>query len=632
MTKEAKSLIKHNITLYLAQKGINLYKPFRCVNPKHEDVHPSMRYDPAREKCHCFSCGADYDLFDLISIEYGLSGQAIFDKAEELYGQPADTSYAWGCSTVNTGPNVSCATTSGSDQFETVPSVKCANLDNFFAQAYACIDDTDYWKQRGLSRKTIDRFRIGYIKEWRHPAMPTSPLSPRLIIPTGKNSYFARDTRSDLTDEQMKYAKSKYGFQFFNIEALNVADQPIFLVEGELDALSILDCGGCAISLGSVSNAKAFASQLSCNPSQPIIIVMDNDARGKKTAKLLSESFSAIGIPFQQSTVPDGFKDPNELLCSDRDKFIAWMNSQITRSDKLSPDTSHSHLKRASDVNILEERPICVPTGMKLLDSSIGGGLYGLTVIGGISSVGKSTFVAQIADQIAQNGTPVGIISLEMSAAELCRKSIARISFRGDHAVGKSLTATDIRMQSKHLQHNREHYEECVGVFRNFGSRIFFYDEMHPHTIDGIQGFMQEVCAATDTTPVFVIDYLQLLSSGDYGLSDKQNIDRIMAALMGFVKVYKTPIIAISSLSRAAYNLPISREAFKESGAIEYAADILLGIQYTGVGTKGFDPLEASNESPRAITISVLKNRLNRAGKRIQYLYHAGNDFFEEKD
>lgn len=122
---------------------------------------------------------------------------------------------------------------------------------NFFLQANQNINKTNY--HRGISLDTLNRFRIGYVEHWRHPKVAGSvPTSPRLIIPTSKYSYLARDTRDNLTDTQKKYSKSKVGaVRIFNIEALQTAQKPIFVVEGEIDALSIIDVGGEAIALGS---------------------------------------------------------------------------------------------------------------------------------------------------------------------------------------------------------------------------------------------------------------------------------------------------------------------------------------------------------------------------------------------
>lgn len=84
---QEKNFIKEQLENYLQSKGVSIGKPFRCLNPQHEDKKPSMSYDNKRKKAHCFSCGVDYDTFDLIGIDYGLkSSKDIFKKAYELLG------------------------------------------------------------------------------------------------------------------------------------------------------------------------------------------------------------------------------------------------------------------------------------------------------------------------------------------------------------------------------------------------------------------------------------------------------------------------------------------------------------------------------------------------------------------
>ena len=83
---------------YLQDKGINPRKRFRCLNPAHLDRNPSMGYDPKRHKVHCFACGADYDLFDLLAIDEGLSspGEALAEAARQgvLAGLPREEAAA----------------------------------------------------------------------------------------------------------------------------------------------------------------------------------------------------------------------------------------------------------------------------------------------------------------------------------------------------------------------------------------------------------------------------------------------------------------------------------------------------------------------------------------------------------
>lgn len=65
--------LRPRIIDYLYDRGIDPRKRFRCLNPAHLDRDPSMGFDPKRNKVHCFACGADYDLFDLLALDNNLS-------------------------------------------------------------------------------------------------------------------------------------------------------------------------------------------------------------------------------------------------------------------------------------------------------------------------------------------------------------------------------------------------------------------------------------------------------------------------------------------------------------------------------------------------------------------------------
>ena len=79
--------LRPRIIDYLHDRGIDPRKRFRCLNPSHLDRDPSMGFDPKRDKVHCFACGADYDLFDLLALDNNLSSPAdALSLASERYG------------------------------------------------------------------------------------------------------------------------------------------------------------------------------------------------------------------------------------------------------------------------------------------------------------------------------------------------------------------------------------------------------------------------------------------------------------------------------------------------------------------------------------------------------------------
>ena len=90
--EEAKDYAKGQLQAYLNAKGINTSTNFSCLNPSHDDKHPSMSFDSRRNRCHCFSCGVDYDIFDVVGLETGLTGKELFEHVYRLYNISVDYS------------------------------------------------------------------------------------------------------------------------------------------------------------------------------------------------------------------------------------------------------------------------------------------------------------------------------------------------------------------------------------------------------------------------------------------------------------------------------------------------------------------------------------------------------------
>lgn len=67
-----KGLLKNELEYYLIAKGIDTKKRFRCLSPDHEDKTPSMSFYRQNNCCHCFSCGVNLDIYDLVGIDFNL--------------------------------------------------------------------------------------------------------------------------------------------------------------------------------------------------------------------------------------------------------------------------------------------------------------------------------------------------------------------------------------------------------------------------------------------------------------------------------------------------------------------------------------------------------------------------------
>jgi replicative DNA helicase len=266
-----------------------------------------------------------------------------------------------------------------------------------------------------------------------------------------------------------------------------------------------------------------------------------------------------------------------------------------------------------------------------------------------VSSLGKTAFVLQIADQIAKNEHDVLFFALEMSADELIARSISRETFEwcGNERSpdGIALSTLDIfnGLKENNNEESKLAYEHAMNKYGEYSEHMFIFTTSQNKkrgivtydikTTRGIILAIEEHIRVMQRTPIIIIDYLQLLdlpnknTKYNKGLSDKQIVDQNIFALKKISSDFNTPVIAVSSLNRASYNSKdIDFSAFKESGSIEYSCDTLIGLQFQDKS----DPNEAKQKEPRDIEAVILKQRNGPVGAKINFSFHAKYNCFEE--
>ena len=610
-------------------------KGFVCPNcgsgsgPKGTGLHRDPG-SPTHWKC--FACGGYYDTLDLYGLAFGFK-----DFPQKLSGAAAYF-----------GLTTPTPVKSQKKLRQAVPQSPETDCTAFFKAAQARLNETDYPQRRGLSASTCARFGLGYDPQWKNPKAPDSvPASPRLIIPTGKTSYLARDVRSqnELTDQAAKYTKVKVGkTRLFNAEAIDTAAKPVYIVEGEIDAMSIVEAGGEAVALGSASNVHLLMERIrEHRPAQPLILALDNDERGQKASAELEEALKAESVMYFVYNPCGEAKDANEALQMAPESFIRRVGDgeRLPEMERLSylKTSAQGHLAAFIDGIAQSVDTPCLPTGFKTLDDALDGGLYeGLYIVGAISSLGKTTLVTQIGDQIAAGGHDVLIFSLEMARTELMAKSLSR------HTLELALAAkmgtiyaktargiTDGMRYARYGDREREIIRQAVVQYANYAGRIFIEEGVGDIDVTRIRERIARHIDLTGNTPVVIVDYLQIVAPYNERATDKQNMDKTVLELKRISRDFKLPMVAVSSLNRMSYGQKISMEAFKESGAIEYSSDVLIGLQLRGAGEAGFDPTEAKKKNPREIEAVILKHRNGQVGGKIAFEYYPMFNFFKEK-
>ena len=267
-------------------------------------------------------------------------------------------------------------------------------------------------------------------------------------------------------------------------------------------------------------------------------------------------------------------------------------------------------------------------TGFKNIDDNqfFSSGLY---VIGATPAAGKTTFCWQLLEQLAQNGESCVYCSYEMSGLELFTKTAARRLFLRDKQT--TLTAADIRRGSRSAQ------LDCVindVANQQMNLQVF---ELQDESIDELLIRLKPLCLDKQKAPVICLDYLQIVPSSKE--STKLGVDDSVRKLKKFQRDTNTTFIVISSFNRANYTQGVSFESFKESGNIEYTADVVWALQLNVLNSinpsniadsrKKID--EAKKKQPRQIQLKCLKNRQG-TNYDCYFNYFSAHDYFKPCD
>ena len=144
---------------------------------------------------------------------------------------------------------------------------------------------------------------------------------------------------------------------------------------------------------------------------------------------------------------------------------------------------------------------------------------------------------------------------------------------------------------------------------------------------------LKPLIANADRSPVICVDYLQIIpSKNSKSGSVKEKVDEVMLRLKDFQRETQSTLLVISSFNRENYYQPVSFSSFKESGAIEYSADCIWGLENYGVDAEGKldkgEVIKMSREKVRKVKFSCLKNR-NGGAYECFFRYHAAYDYFK---
>lgn len=256
----------------------------------------------------CFSCNKRGDIFDLVGYMEKLpTGDFI-----KHYNRTLKIMRPYlGGNGVTRSESVKMAGVSGKE-----------NYTDYLNKCHMYVRETSYFRNRGLSRETIDKFNLGYDTVKNVVTIPYNPDCKGYV-------------HRALWNCDNKYCK--HGNGLFNIDALYshhpandfFSNGCVFACEGQIDAMSFAEIGLDAVGIGGANETIRLLNQLKERPSSKILILaMDNDDAGRRaTGKFICE-LAESGIKQKYVAISDlykQYKDANEFLVANRKGFMERM-------------------------------------------------------------------------------------------------------------------------------------------------------------------------------------------------------------------------------------------------------------------------------------------------------------------
>lgn len=261
-------------------------------------------------------------------------------------------------------------------------------------------------KVRGFNEEAIEHFKLGYDSK-----------KNAVAIPHFKQGELINIKYRFLNPKDIRYTSEPNAEQWvFHDDGFIVGKEKeaVFIAEGELDCISLWQMGvKNVISPG--SGANSFGPWIEVlDTIKQVWIAYDNDEPGQAAAKELAERVGAEKC--RNVLYPDGIKDANEYMAGHTQSDLRELFAKSKPFHKYEfsniPDIIADMLENPRDYMTTPFLP-----DVKIFKDN-------LTVMSGVTNVGKSSVALNIALSLASQGIPVLILPLERGPYNVGRRLI----------------------------------------------------------------------------------------------------------------------------------------------------------------------------------------------------------------
>ena len=266
------------------------------------------------------------------------------------------------------------------------------------------------------------------------------------------------------------------------------------------------------------------------------------------------------------------------------------------------------------------------PTGFKLLDDAIGGGLRAgtLALLAGPQGQGKTTFALQIARNAVKAGRTAIFFSYELEAESLLQKLVALEA--GELDPPDAPTLNQIRSifegtdgQEGGLLDRLESLPGGVNALlevHKYAERLVTHRSTTSHTgIASMVNQIEDVVAQHREPPLVIVDYLQKVHDPK-DVSEDEQTTRITEQLKDLAIEFDCPVLAIAAADRTGLEPGTRLRArhLRGSTALAYEPDLVLVLNTKSDIVARHHLMFDGNSGERFRGWSVLTVEKNRSG------------------
>lgn len=228
-----------------------------------------------------------------------------------------------------------------------------------------------------------------------------------------------------------------------------------------------------------------------------------------------------------------------------------------------------------------------------------------LIIVAARPSMGKTAFCLNIATHVAlHEQKPTLVFSLEMSREQLVQRMLCSEA---------EVDAQRIRTGEIHPQD----FTKISHAMGRLGDAPLYIDDTPGVSLMELRAKARKLKMELGDLGLIIIDYLQLMEAreavrGSGSENRVQEISAISRGLKGIARELKTPVIALSQLSRAVESRQDKRPMLsdlRESGSIEQDADLVMFLYRDEYYTKDM------SEKPGIASVIIAKQRNGPVGE-----------------